>query len=313
MSLCNRNIAISPLPFYSAKQTRDDFTFTPDMFNHFKDYAFGNKAPIIAYRNAIPSFQFFREDDSPIFYISLYSYNPLKNEFRQVADIRNSLAENGLDYATYDGIKSVRYPGIKPVPELNYEGLYFITFDAYSYRYYSDLFSVVSNVDDCLRIDYGNSHNLSFRNAVIRFSDDFRFRVYLKTQLGKPEYGFEEKATERMGYNFIESQVSKKTYNFSFLAPEYLCDALRILPMCDDIVITSRGITYDDIINFTIDFDWQEQGDLAKISCSFDTDVVSINIGGHTEAAPGVDFNNDYNEDYDISSATDAGFNSDFA
>ena len=51
------------------------------------------------------------------------------------------------------------------------------------------------------------------KNGAVDFSDNFKFKCYLKTQVGKPEYSFEEEATERLGYSFIESQISKKYIN----------------------------------------------------------------------------------------------------
>ena len=127
-------------------------------------------------------------------------------------------------------------------------------------------------------------------------SDSFKFKCYLPTQIGKPEYDFEEEATERMGYTFIESQVSKKLYKFTFLAPEYLCDALRIVRLCNDKQITSKGQVYG-LTTFNMKPEWEEQGDLAAVECEFETDTVISNIGGY-EPVLGGDFNNDFNNDF---------------
>jgi hypothetical protein len=81
-----------------------------------------------------------------------------------------------------------------------------------------------------------------------------------------------------MGYTFIESQVSKKTYRFVALAPEYLCDALRIVRLCNNKVIEAEGRVYR-ALTFSIDPAWEEQGDLASIECEFEIDSVISNIG----------------------------------
>ena len=117
--------------------------------------------------------------------------------------------------------------------------------------------------------------------------------------MGKPEYSFEEEATKRLGYSFIESQVSKKTYRFNTVIPEYLCDAMRIIRLCSQKKITCKGETYN-AITFNMEVDWQEQGDLASVTCEFDVDNIITNIGGFKREALGGDFNNDYNNDYDI-------------
>ena len=117
--------------------------------------------------------------------------------------------------------------------------------------------------------------------------------------MGKPEYSFEEEATKRLGYSFIESQVSKKTYKFNTVIPEYICDAMRIIRLCSQKKITCKGETYD-AITFNMEVDWQEQGDLASVTCEFDVDNIITNLGGFKHEAVGGDFNNDYNNDYDI-------------
>ena len=100
-----------------------------------------------------------------------------------------------------------------------------------------------------------------------------------------------------MGYAFIESQVSKKVYKFTFVAPEYLCDALRIVRLCDTKLIHSKRQMYE-LTTFNMDVEWQEQGDLASVECEFETDTVIANIGGYTPVLKGGDFNNDFNNDY---------------
>ena len=50
--------------------------------------------------------------------------------------------------------------------------------------------------------------------------------MLLKGEIGKPEYNFEEESTKRLGYVYVESQVSKKTYMFNTVVPEYICEAL---------------------------------------------------------------------------------------
>ena len=100
-----------------------------------------------------------------------------------------------------------------------------------------------------------------------------------------------------MGYTFIESQVSKKIYKFTFIAPEYLCDALRIVRLCENKRITNKSQVYD-LTTFNMEPKWEDQGDLASVECEFETDTVIANIGGYTPELAGGDFNDDYNNDY---------------
>ena len=282
MKQINNNI--SPLPFY------DDISLQ----NHRKDYAFGQIYPLVIYKNMLLPFQFCVSSGASVREAKLYTKGGVL-----VADILSNLKENGLVVKSYTGFKLVKYPGTLPVNAIKHEGQYYIRLRLNSGKYfYSDIFTVYNRVDDYLELEYGNSYNFELKNGMIDFSDSFKFKCYLPTQIGKPEYDFEEEATERMGYTFIESQVSKKLYKFTFLAPEYLCDALRIVRLCNDKQITSKGQVYD-LTTFNMKPEWEEQGDLAAVECEFETDTVISNIGGYEPELLGGDFNNDYNTDFD--------------
>lgn len=283
MKQINNNI--SPLPFY------DDISLQ----NHRKDYAFGQIYPLVIYKNMLLPFQFCVSSGTNVSEAKLYTIGNVL-----VADVLSNLKENGLVVKSYTGFKLVKYPGMLPVNAIKHEGQYYIRLRLNSGKYfYSDIFTVYNRVDDYLELEYSNSYNFELKNGMIDFSDSFKFKCYLPAQIGKPEYDFEEEATERMGYSFIESQVSKKLYKFTFLAPEYLCDALRIVRLCNDRQITSKGQVYD-LTTFNMKPEWEEQGDLAAVECEFETDTVISNIGGYEPELLGGDFNNDYNNDFDI-------------
>lgn len=284
MRLINNNI--SPLPFY------DNIALQ----NHRKDYAYGQVYPLITYKNMLLPFQVILANGTAIEYVRLYSFNTGK-----YVDISSNMKENGLTIKSYSGFKLLKYPGNLPIINIKREGQYYLAISITGFgAIYSDIFTVCNRVDDYLLIEYYNSYNFELKNGIIDFSDNFKFRCYLNTQIGKPEYDFEEEATDRMGYTFIESQVSKKIYKFTFLAPEYLCDALRIVRLCENKQITSKLQTYD-LTTFNMEPDWEDQGDLASVECEFETDTVIANIGGYTSEPVGGDFNRDFNKDYKTS------------
>lgn len=281
MKLVNNNI--SPLPFY------DNIALQ----NHCKDYAFGQVYPLITYKNMLLPFQVVLASGTSISWVRLYNFNTGK-----FIDITRSMKENGLTIKSYTGFKLLKYPGTLPVVDIKHEGLYYLLIGIYGLgNIYSDVFTVCNKVDDYLLLEYRNSYNFELKNGIVDFSDNFKFKCYLNTQIGKPEYDFEEEATERMGYTFIESQVSKKIYKFTFLAPEYLCDALRIVRLCENKKITSKLQIYD-LTTFNMEPEWEDQGDLAAVECEFETDTVIANIGGYEPKLARGDFNNDYNNDY---------------
>ena len=283
MKLVNNNI--SPLPFY------DDIALQ----NHRKDYAFGQIYQLITYKNMLLPFQVVLSKGTSISWVRLYDFNT-----RKYIDITDSMKENGLVIKSFTDFKLLKYPGTLPIVEIKHEGLYYLAISISGLgTIYSDLFTVTNRVLDYLLIEYSNSYNFELKNGIVDFSDNFAFKCYLNTQVGKPEYDFEEEATERMGYTFIESQVSKKIYKFTFIAPEYLCDALRIVRLCENKQITSKSQVYD-LTTFNMEPEWEDQGDLASVECEFETDTVIANIGGYTPELVGGDFNDDFNNDFNI-------------
>ncbi len=281
MKLINNNI--SPLPFYN------DIALQ----NHRKDYAFGQIYQLITYKNMLLPFQVVLAGGTGINWVRLYDYNSGK-----YTDITSSMKENGLQLKSFTGFKLLKYPGTLPITGVVHEGQYYLVISISGFEtIYSDIFTVCNRVDDYLLVEYSNSYNFWLKNGVIDFSDGFKFKCYLNTQVGKPEYDFEEEATERMGYTFIESQISKKIYKFTFLAPEYLCDALRIIRLCENKRIISKSQDYD-LTSFSMEPKWEDQGDLAAVECEFETDTVIANIGGYVPSSSGGDFNNDFNNDF---------------
>ena len=97
--------------------------------------------------------------------------------------------------------------------------------------------------------------------------------MYLDTTIGKPEYEFSEELTTRLGYKFLESQISNKLYKFVFLGPEFICDAMRLIRLSDYIKLESGRDSYN-AISFSYEPSWETQGDLASIEVSFETDTI---------------------------------------
>ena len=281
-------VCLSPLKFYDsvAKQ------------NHRKSYAYGHISPLIMPLNTLDPFQFVlpQGNSGVIQSASLYNVNGKK-----VANIKERLFEAGITVKTINNYKVVMFKGIFPLVEIKYEGEYYIglTVGDFGIEFYSEVFCFTNSLDDCLTIEYWNSEaDFFIKYGIITFADNFKFKLRLRTELGKPKYTFEEETTKRLGYSFIESQVSSKVYKFNAILPEYLCDALRIIRLCSNKVLTSNDEKYD-MITFDMDVDWQDQGDLASVNCEFQVDNIIVNLGGYSAELLGGDFNKDYNNDFD--------------
>lgn len=280
-------ICISPLKFY------DDF----HKQNRYRSFAYGHVAPLITNPNVVSPFQLIVSGNVSEVYVRSASTNN-----RVTDNVVERFKDAGLRNISKNGYNILLFLGIIPLSGvIDYEGQYWLEIHSGGW-YYSEVFCFDNNIDDCLKVEYWNPEgDFALKNGIIVLgSENFHFILLLKSELGKPEYSFEEETTKRLGYSFIESQVSKKTYKFNTVIPEYLCDAMRIIRLCSQKKITCKGETYD-AITFNMEVDWQEQGDLASVTCEFDVDNIITNLGGfkHEEDLGG-DFSNDYNSDYDI-------------
>lgn len=279
-------ICISPLKFY------DDF----HKQNRYRSFAYGHVAPLITNPNVVSPFQLIVSG-----YVSEVYVRSASTNNRVTDNVVERFKDAGLRNISKNDYNILLFLGIFPLSGvIDFEGQYWLEIHSGGW-YYSEVFCFDNNIDDCLKVEYWNPEgDFALKNGIIVLgSENFHFILLLKSELGKPEYSFEEEATKRLGYSFIESQVSKKTYKFNTVIPEYLCDAMRIIRLCSQKKITCKGETYD-AITFNMEVDWQEQGDLASVTCEFDVDSIITNLGGFKHENIGGDFNNDYNNDYDI-------------
>lgn len=289
------SICLSPLKFYDNLEKQ----------NHRKSYAYGHISPLIMPFNTLYPFQFVTNGlHSNI----LACYLRDKNG-DTVASILNTLYEAGLDYTYVGDYRVLVFPGLFPLTDVKLEGEYYLEFIFGSDRniertsIYSEIFCFTNSLEKYLEIEYWNPEaDFVLKNGVVTFKtdytkSDFHFKILLCSELGKPEYSYEEEVTKRLGYSFIESQVSKKIYKFNTVVPEYVCDALRLIRLCSNKIIRSKDEEYE-MLSFDMDVDWQEQGDLASVNCEFEVDNIIVNLGGYAHEPLGGDFNDDFNKDY---------------
>jgi len=232
----------------------------------------------------------------------LNKVNFINLESGEIKDILNESILAGLGVLEFssEGYDLVINPSLLILPSttLNLGNHYLEIGDTAGNVFFSEVFNVVQNVNSYLKISYWDEANFIHTDGHIDYSIPYKNYVYLPTEIGKPEYPFEEQAQKRDGYTFIEKQISEKKYKFTFIAPEFLCDALRIVRMHDHIEINSKGETYN-VENIIFDPKWKDQGDLAVIETEFECDTVMKKIGKSISASGGSgSFNNDFNNDF---------------
>lgn len=169
-------------------------------------------------------------------------------------------------------------------------------------EFFSEVFTAMnqSDLDTGLKIVWSNGNDLEINNKPILL-ESFDNYVYLDTNVGLPEYSYEEEITEQKGYGFPEIITSKKAYKFKTHLPEYLLDVLRIVRLCDTVTIYSNNNTKGQIQEyqanrFLMSPEWLQGGLYAETEFEFQIDDVVNHSDPHE--VQGGSFNNDYDTDY---------------
>lgn len=293
MSISNN---INVLPWYS----------NLDSQNHRKSYADYGIYPLLTPVSYAPPFQIIVTgliNNSNISDVRIYNVDGTTVP-GLTYDLSGDWIGNGLRVINKTSYSIVVNDGLgkitnTPMPE----GRYYLTMTISGRMYWSDVFTFSSGADKQLKLEWWDNQDFSLGKYVIDYTPPFKNFIYLQTQLGKPEYVFEEEATKRDGYVFVEKQISEKRYKFEFLAPEYLCDALRIVRMHDNVRITNFNTLINaavyDADSILITPKWQDTGDIAVVEAEFDCNTVLKKIGKKMDPATTLtDYNIDYNPDY---------------
>lgn len=190
------------------------------------------------------------------------------------------------------------YPGLLPAFASLNNGRYYLRITINSVYYYSEIFTVVNDIQPYLKITWWDLSDFTMDAGTIVYTNPaFKNVLYLQSDLAKPEYPFEEEGETRDGYFFPTKQISEKRYRFNFLASEYLLDVMRFIRMADFAEIEYHGQRYS-LDTFLITPEWEDNGDVAAVEAVFDTATVAKKIGlGYIKSQRG-DFNDDFNNDY---------------
>lgn len=285
-----QNNNISVLPWYTSIEQQ----------NHRKSYAYGTIYPLFTPKRTLLPFQIMRNTSSRnITRAQLYDKNGVL-----FADITTALKETGLQIVPFAslGYDVIVYPSLLPFAIDTPDGIYYARMTDGVNVWYSEMFTIVGDLSGYLKIEWYDVENFVFDAGQIVYQNPkFHNVLYLCTELGKPEYTFEEEGETRDGYFFSEKQISEKTYRCMALAPEYLCDVMRFIRMSDKVFVTDKYGRQYDCDTFLITPKWQTQGDLASVEIEFETATVAKKIGrGYITPGRKGDFNNDFNNDFKI-------------
>lgn len=240
-----------------------------------KWYAYGKEFALPFSTTELPPFQFT--------VANLPSFDPTTVEVFLVDEATGTRVATGIKIKvdSMDGHGSVLYvsPGSNVYAKSIEPGVYRAEFAIPGGEtYVSTPICVTEGIEtntNFVKLEYWNDEKLAYPNGFVTTgtNNDFKFQMYIPTTFFKPKYEFEEEITKRAGYKFLELQTCNKVFGFNFLAPEYICDALRLVRLSDYIRFTHDG-EYYNALNFEYNPDWQDNGYLAAIECQFETDTI---------------------------------------
>ena len=287
--MIQRNNNLSVLPFYE----------NPQELSNERTYAYGEVYPLYTPLGSVPPFQILMPHGSEtIANVYLRKYGEEESE---ATDIEQAMTDSGLRIARYTSYDIVIYPSVAPAGITTEEGRQQVIIElSGGGKLYSDWFTVVADMSAYLQIQWWDIADLVMDGTRIAYAAGFKNVLWLNTQLGKPEYEFEEEGETRDGYFYPEKMISDKKYKCVILAPEYLCDVMRFIRMSDYVIVQDRyGHNYR-CDTFLCTPKWETQGDLASVEIEFTCETVAKKVGRGYIAENLGDFNDDYNNDFDI-------------
>ena len=227
-------------------------------------------------------------------------FNIYTREGVLVGDYLQDMLDAGLTIKSFMNYEVIVFPGVLPFTGSFDEGQYYAEMGDGVHTWWSEVFTVVGDISPYLKLEWWDSEDFIMDAGTIVYTDPaYKNILYLDADIAKPEYIFEEEGETRDGYFYPFKQISEKRYKFHFLASEYLLDVLRFVRMADFAQVTLGGKTWS-LDTFLITPEWEANGDVAGVTAEFDTATVAKKIGvGYVKAQRG-DFNDDFNNDFDI-------------
>ena len=287
---------LSPLPFYESLDEQDSK----------KWWAFGDIYPLIVPNDTLIPF-FFRVTDSHTLTLdNIKVYKMCCRPLNQAGDFNYDFSNDfyidrdenvhywldefstKIHVVAGTGYTDVYYLG--DAEDLPFEkGRYYMEFIfKYTVGSTSSYISVYSEVFTCVeeeelsqytKIVWKNLSSLDTGTAIIPYTAGYMNILYLDTDVCQPTYEYEEEGDTRDGYFFPLKQISYKKYTFNIVAPEYMCDAMRLIRMSDSVTIKDKKGFDFDVSQFIMDVSWLEGGHYASGECEFTTDTVIKTIG----------------------------------
>ena len=247
-----------------------------EKLNHQKWWTYGQHYKLYSAEGKILPFQFPREKNGvQISTVEIIDFNT-----GAIQDITANMVLTGLqvaefvdldyDLIIYEGNAQIGRPDLIP-------GTYYLKMeDGNGLIWYSEVFIFCLSLEKLVKVEYWHGEDFCYNGGHIRYTAPFKNRLYVDSDIAKPNYPYLEEVEERDGFELPLKQISYKQYRFEARIPEFLIDALRGIPLHDFVEVTYDGdvLAVDKfIMNDPV---WFNQGDLARVEVELRTDTIVL-------------------------------------
>lgn len=240
--------------------------------------------------------------DSTYTTLNIEVYDIHDNLIKSISYLQASVVKlNGGDNLTNWTCLSVQLNAsiYLPTDKIIYFKYIFATQEQEETYYYSEICKAIKDVNQLIKLEWWNKKDIEFGDYVIKSKiEDYYllFRTYINSEIGLPQYPYEEEVINRESNEFILSIISDKKYKINMVVTEPYMDSLRLARLADYIAITYRNTLYKvQAIKYS-DIEWLERGGVGKLEITFTVDNIIKKLG--TAKPTRGDFGDDYDNDF---------------
>lgn len=253
------------------------FVPSMDYMHENQDHVYDDQVFLCYLKDRCPSFQFSLESSTPL---SVTSVKLVTHDDEY--EIKSELDSTGLVVVTegdYQTLKFYSYADLSG----QYKGVHWLSLTIDGEVYYSNKFNLVDQdvLDNRLKIEWWHNENMNIPEGFFSYVYPFKFEAYFDAPIMKPAYPYKKDVVERNSEELPVLRTSYKLSKFTLILPEYIIDAIRLIPTHDNVLITYKGRIYDVSFIEMNDPKWYNRGDIADVDFEFRSNTV-VSTGGYS-------------------------------
>ena len=254
-----------------------------DKQNRYYDYVHGNLRTWSLYSDVyrVLPFQIQVTSGTQASDVVVYLVDPLDDAQVDISSYFTITGTKDLYIETFTSYDYLIYNRNQNLNTAIPQGKWYLKITAGGETFYSEVFSVVDLAGKII-IDYYHTSDVDTIDYTNGAESQYSNKLILGTLFNKPEYIYTEEGIEDGNGSFIPTfRRRAKKYKFVFYAPEYVVDAVSLMPLHDVITVVTdyEGSSTESMtaLDFQVaDVEWNETKGFAKVTCEFRTGAVVI-------------------------------------